>query len=318
MLKFVQKTALAGAVMLAAGAAVAGDYPAKPIEVIVGFEASGGTDVMARTVAPFIEKYLGNGASVVIKNVPGASGQIGVTQAAHATPDGYTLGTFNLPGMMARTIDRKSDYDVDSFTYLANIVNDPNVIVTSKASGLDTLDKLIAEAKANPGSVTVGMSSLGGDDHFALIKLQKLTGADFTIVPFKGSAPARTALLGGHVAMGILNISEVAEFQDQLNVLGIALDKRSEFAPDLPTFKEQGLDLVNGAMRGFIAPAGLPDDARNKLEAAFLKLKDDPAFLKAMKDTANPVDVVTGDDFKAMTKDIYDLAKGVWETTPWN
>jgi len=318
MLKFVQKTALAGAVMLAAGAAVAGDYPAKPIEIIVGFEAGGGTDVMARTVAPFIEKYLGNGASVVIKNVPGASGQIGVTQAAHATPDGYTLGTFNLPGMMARTIDRKSDYDVDSFTYLANIVNDPNVIVTSKASGLDTLDKLIAEAKANPGSVTVGMSSLGGDDHFALIKLQKLTGADFTIVPFKGSAPARTALLGGHVAMGILNISEVAEFQDQLNVLGVALDKRSEFAPDLPTFKEQGLDLVNGAMRGFIAPAGLPDDARNKLEAAFLKLKDDPAFLKAMKDTANPVDVVTGDDFKAMTKDIYDLAKGVWETTPWN
>ncbi|SHN16579.1 Bug family tripartite tricarboxylate transporter substrate binding protein [Roseibium suaedae] len=318
MLKFISKAVLAGTVLLAAGAAEAADYPDKPIEVIVGFDAGGGTDVMARTVAPFIEKYLGDGASVVIKNVPGASGQIGVTQAANAAPDGYTLGTFNLPGMMARTIDRKSDYDLDSFTYLANVVNDPNVIVTSKASGLDTLDKLIAEAKANPGSVTVGMSSLGGDDHFALIKLQNLIGTEFTIVPFKGSAPARTALMGGHVAMGILNISEVAKFRDQLNVLGVALNKRSDFAPDLPTFKEQGLDLVNGAMRGFIAPAGLPDDAKSKLEMAFSKLKDDPDFLKAMKDTANPVEVVTGDDFKAMTKDIYDLAKKVWETTPWN
>ncbi|TZG32479.1 tripartite tricarboxylate transporter substrate binding protein [Agrobacterium sp. B1(2019)] len=319
MLNLIKKTtALAAAAMLTACPVIAADYPKKPIEVIVGFEAGGGTDVMARTVAPFIEKYLGNGASLVIKNVPGASGQIGVTEAAHATPDGYTLGTFNLPGMMARTIDRKADYDVDGFTYLANVVNDPNVIVTSKASGFDTLDKLITEAKANPGAITVGMSSLGGDDHFALIKLQNLLKTEFTIVPFKGSAPARTALLGGHVAMGILNISEVAEFQDQLNVLGVALDKRSQFAPDMPTFKEQGLDLVNGAMRGFIAPAGLPDDARTKLMDAFAKLKDDPEFLKAMKNTANPVEVVTGDDFKAMTKDIHDLAKGVWETTPWN
>ncbi len=120
---------------------------------------------------------------------------------------------------MARTIDRTSAYDVDSFTYLANVVNDPNVIVTTKGGEIDTIDKLIAEAIAHPGEVTVGMSSLGGDDHFMLIKLQQLTGAEFTIVPFSGSAPARTALMGGHVTMGILNVSEVAEFQEELNVL---------------------------------------------------------------------------------------------------
>lgn len=318
MLKFLRKTALTGAMVLVAGTAFAADYPEKPIEVIVGYSAGGGTDVMARTAAPFIEKYLGEGASLVVKNMPGASGQIGVTAAASADPDGYTLGTFNLPGMMARTIDRKADYDADSFTYLANVVNDPNVIVTSKASGLDTLDKLLEEAKANPGSITVGMSSLGGDDHFALIKLQNLTGTEFTIVPFKGSAPARTALMGGHVAMGILNISEVAEFQDSLNVLGVATNERSEFAPDLPTFKEQGLELVNGSMRGFIAPAGLPADVQEKLLAAFEQLKDDPDFLKAMKETANPVEVVTGDDFKALTIDLHALAQDVWEKTPWN
>lgn len=317
MLKLMQKTALTGALILAAGAALA-EYPEKPIEVIVGFDAGGGTDVMARTAAPFIEKYLGEGASLVVKNVPGASGQIGITETAASDPDGYTLGTFNLPGMMARTIDRESAYDADSFTYLANVVNDPNVIVTSKKSGLDTLDKLLEEAKANPGAVTVGMSSLGGDDHFMLIKLQNQTETEFTIVPFSGSAPARTALMGGHVAMGILNISEVAEFQEELNVLGVAQAERSPFAPDLPTFKEQGLDLLNGSMRGFVAPAGLPADVEAKLLDAFSKLSSDQEFLDAMAATANPVEVVTGADFKALTQDLHDLAQGVWDKNPWN
>jgi tripartite-type tricarboxylate transporter receptor subunit TctC len=118
--------------------------------------------------------------------------------------------------------------------------------------------------------------------------------------------------------MGILNISEVAEFQDQLNVLGVATKERSPFAPDLPTFQEQGLNLVNGSMRGFIAPAGLPEDVQAKLIDAFTQLSTDQEFLDAMAATANPVEVVTGADFKQLTSDLYDLAKGVWETSPWN
>jgi tripartite-type tricarboxylate transporter receptor subunit TctC len=316
MFKYLKKSALAGAMIMVAGAALA-EYPEKPIQLIVGFSAGGGTDVMARNAAPFIEKYLGEGATIVVKNVPGASGQIGVTEVANAAPDGYTLGTYNLPGMMARTLDRKADYNADSFTYLANVVNDPNVIVTSKDSGLDTFDKLIAAAKADPGAITVGMSSLGGDDHFALTKLQNMTGTEFTIVPFRGSAPARTALLGGHVAMSILNISEVADFQDQINVLGVAQAERSEFAPDVPTFKEQGLELINGSMRGFVAPAGLPKDVEAKLLDALRQLAGDAEFLKAMKATANPVEVVVGEDFKALNADTLELAKSVWEKTPW-
>jgi tripartite-type tricarboxylate transporter receptor subunit TctC len=317
MFRYFQTSVLAAALTLASGAAMA-QYPEKPVSVVVGFSAGGGTDVMARTTAPFIEKYLGEGASLVVKNVPGASGQIGITEVASADADGYTLGTYNLPGMMARTLDREADYRADSFTFLANVVNDPNVIVTSKKGDLDTLDKLLAEAKANPLAVTVAMSSLGGDDHFALNKLQNLTGTEFTIVPFKGSAPARTALMGGHVAMAILNISEVANFRDELNVLGVAKAERSEFAPNLPTFREQGLDLVNGSMRGFVAPDGLPEDVKAKLLDAFGQLAEDPEFLKAMKETANPVEVVVGDDFKTLNAEVYDLAKQVWETTPWN
>jgi tripartite-type tricarboxylate transporter receptor subunit TctC len=292
-------------------------YPSKPITIIVGFAAGGGTDVMARTAAPFIEKYLGNGASVVIKNVPGASGQIGITELAKAKPDGYTLGTFNLPGMMARTVDRKSQYSHTSFTYIANVVNDPNVIVTAKASGIDSIQKLVAEAKKQNGAMTVGMSSLGGDDHFALLKLQKMSQANFNIVPFKGSAPARTAVMGGHVNMGIFNISEVAKFQDELNVLGIAQDQRSSFATNVPTFKEQGVNLINGSLRGIVAPKGLPAAIEAKLIQAFEKSAKDPEFIKAMQATANPVEMVTGKAFESLTKDYYELAKQTWETQPW-
>ena len=318
MFKAFAKVTFAGAMLMAIGTGAAlAEYPEKPIEVIVGYSAGGGTDVMARTTMPFIEKYLGKGASIVVKNMPGASGQIGVTKVATSKPDGYTLGTFNLPGMMARTIDRKADYSADSFTYLANVVNDPNVIVTSKGTGIGTMEKLIKKAKAEPGAVTVGMSSLGGDDHFALIKLQQLTGTEFTIVPFKGSAPARTAVMGGHVIMGIFNVSEVAKFKGELNILGVAQATRSEFAPNVPTFKEQGLDLINGSMRGVVAPKGLPKEVEAKLINAFKMAAKDPEFLKAMNATANPVDVVTGDDFKALTNKLYDLAKGVWKATPW-
>jgi len=316
MFDTIKKPLIAGVMMLGATAALA-DYPESPIEVIVGYSAGGGTDVMARTVAPFLERYLGEGASIVVENMPGASGQIGVTEAANSAPDGYTLGTYNLPGMMARTLDREATYSAESFTFLANVVNDPNVIVTSLDSGIETLDALIAAAQADPGAITVAMSSLGGDDHFALVKLQNLTETEFTVVPFSGSAPARTALLGGHVTMGILNVSEVANFEGELNILGVAQAERSRFAPDVPTFMEQGLDLVNGSMRGFIAPRGLPEDVEEALLEAFRHLATDEEFIQAMADTANPVEVVVGDDFEALNAEILGLATEVWETTPW-
>lgn len=293
------------------------DFPERKIDVIVGYAAGGGTDVMARTVAPFLEKYLGNDATVVVKNVPGASGQIGITAVAHADPDGYTIGTYNLPGMMARTLDRDADYDADSFTYLANVVDDPNVIVTPRNSEIDTMDELVAAARERDGAVTVSMSSLGGDDHFFLIRLSEETDAEYTIVPFSGSAPARSALMGGHVTMGIINLSEVVNFRDELNVLGIATRERSELLEGVPTFIEQGYDLINGSLRGFVAPAGLPDEVESRLITAFENLYEDPAFRGAMLNSGNPVNLTTGDDFQALNAEQLELAERVWEHAAW-
>ena len=291
------------ALALSSGPVMAQTYPGQDIEMLVGFSAGGGTDVMARTLEPFLEKYIGDGANIVIKNIPGASGQIAVTQVAEARPDGYTIGTYNLPGVMARTLDRDAGYTADSFTYLANVVDDPNVIVVPSSSDIQTMEQLIEEAKAEAGAVTLGISGLGGDDHFAFIALQEATGAEFTMVPFGSSAPTRTALMGGHVAAGILNVSEVAGFEDSIRVLGISSEERSDYLPDVPTLKSQGIDVVNGSMRGFVAPAGLSDEVQAKLIEAFRKTFDDPEFQKAMRQTSNPTRLSVGEEFLLLRYD---------------
>lgn len=311
-----KKYILALAACLAAGAAQA-QYPEKPIEIVVGYSAGGGTDVMARTVGRYLEKALGPDASVVVKNEPGAGGQIGFTKVAQAKPDGYTLGTFNLPTALALTYDRKADYNADSFTYLANFVNDPNTVVVAATSPYKTLDQFLAAAKDAPGAITVGLSSLGGNDHFSALLMQKATDAEFTLVPFKGAAQARTALLGGHVAAGTMALSQTTKFADQLRVLAVLSEERSPFAPDVPTAKEQGYDVEMGSMRGIVAPAGLDPAVKQKLETALSAVNANPDFQKMMRDQGNPMAYAQGDDFRVLATQQANVAERIWQTTPW-
>ncbi|MCB1971688.1 MAG: tripartite tricarboxylate transporter substrate binding protein [Geminicoccaceae bacterium] len=293
------------------------EYPEKPIEIVVGYSAGGGTDVMARTVAQFLEKELGEGAAVVVKNMPGAGGQIGFTEVASADPDGYTLGTFNLPAALALTYDRDADYDVDSFTYLANFVQDPNTIVVSATSDFQTLDDLIAAAKQDPGAITVGLSSLGGNDHFAANMMEQAAGVEFTLVPFKGASMARTAIMGGHVAAGTMTLSQTTSFPDELRVLAILDDERSTFRPDVPTASEQGYDIEMSSLRGIVGPAGLSPDVTERLLQALSAVNDNAEFQSMMAEQGNPLAFVAGDAFADVAKVQNSVAQTIWEETPW-
>lgn len=293
------------------------EFPEKPIEIIVGYSAGGGTDVMARTVSKFLETALGENASVVVKNKPGAGGQIGFTKVASAKPDGYTLGTFNLPAALALTNDRDADYNVDSFTYLANFVEDPNTIVVRADSEFDTLDAFLAAAKVEPGAITVGLSSLGGNDHFAANLIVQASGAEFTIVPFKGAALARTALMGGHVAAGTMTMSQTMAFQADIKVLAVLADKRSAFRPNVPTAKELGYDVKMSSLRGIVAPAGLEPKIVKRLQAALVKVNENPEFQKMMAKQGNPISFKVGDDFANVAIQQNSVAKTIWEELPW-
>lgn len=306
---------LCAAALVGAAPALA-EYPEKPIEIIVGYSAGGGTDVMARTVGKFLEKYLG-GASVVIKNVPGAGGQIGFTQVAAAKPDGYTLGTFNLPTALALTYDRKADYNVNSFTYLANFVEDPNTVVVKKDSKFKSLTDLIKAAKAAPDSITVGLASLGGNDHFSAIMIEKATGTKFTLVPFKGAALARSAIIGGHVVAGTMTLGQTTAYKDDLNVLAVLSEKRSPFRPDVPTAKELGIDVQMSSLRGIVGPAGIPAPVAKRLQTALAAVNADPEFQAVMAKQGNPIVFIEGDAFAKVAQKQSAIAGEIWKKTPW-
>ena len=310
-----KRIAIASILTLAGAMPALAEYPEKPVEIIVGYAAGGGTDVMARTIAQFLETELGG--SVVVKNEPGAGGQIGFTNTAKAKPDGYTLGTFNLPAAFALTLDRNAGYDTGSFTYLANFVDDPNTVVVAADSPYQTLDDLIAAATEAPGAITMGLSSLGGNDHFAAIMLQDDTGSEFTLVPFKGAALARTALMGGHIAAGTMALSQTTGFGDEMRVLAVLSDERSEFAPDVPTAAEQGVDIRMSSLRGIVAPAGLDPEVQDKLETALERVNEDPEFQEMMKSQGNPIRFLAGQDYAATAQEQADVAADIWNTTPW-
>ncbi len=293
------------------------EYPEKPIEVIVGYSAGGGTDVMARTVAKYLEKELGDGRSVVVKNKPGAGGQIGFTAVAEASPDGYTLGTFNLPAALALTYDREASYNIDSFTYLANFVEDPNTVTVAASSPYKTLDELLKAAKADPRSITLGLSALGGNDHFSANLLSSTSGAEFTLVPFKGASNSRTAIMGGHVSAGTLTLGQTKNFPNELRVLAVLSDKRSPFAPNVPTAKELGYDIKMSSLRGIVAPAGLDKKIADKLRNALKAVNANPDFQKKMKEQGNPLSFVSGEDYANVARKQDNVAKTTWEKTPW-
>ena len=309
-----KRTLTALALALTATTALA-EYPEKPVEVIVGYSAGGGTDVMARTVAQFLEKEL-NG-SVVVKNMPGAGGQIGFTEVAKAAPDGYTLGTFNLPAALALTHDRDADYDVNSYTYLANFVEDPNTITVAASSPFQTLGELLDAAKADPGAITLGLSSLGGNDHFGANMIAAAAGAEFTLVPFKGASNARTAIMGGHVAGGTMTLGQTTNFPDELRVLAVLAGERSPFRPDVPTAKELGFDVQMSSLRGIVAPAGMDEAMADQLRAALTAVNANPDFQAMMAEQGNPIAFMVGDDFAATAAKQDGVAAQIWADTPW-
>lgn len=299
------------------GTVAASEYPSKPINMIVGYSAGGGTDVMARTIASHLETYLGEDASVVVRNSPGAGGQIGFTKVAAADPDGYTLGTMNLPAALALTYDREADYDAKSFTWLASFVSDPNTLVVPANSEITSVETLISTARENPGMLTVGLSGLGGNDHFAAIQFAQAANIELNPVPFSGAAMARTSIMGGHVAMGTMAFSQTVGFEEDLRVLAVFADERLAQAPDVPTAKELGFDVEMGSFRGLVAPADLPDDIRETLMSALLKLAEDADFLAAMKKQGSPVQFTPSADYEALAKAQDEAAKHIWEETPW-
>lgn len=305
---------------LASAAAIGAAHAAwpndKPIEVVVAFAPGGSTDVMARAMQPFLEKELG--AKLVIVNKPGASGEIAYTYLSQAKPDGYTFSFINTPGFLSMQVQRKLRYDPATIRPVARIVDDPTAFVVKNDSPLKTLKDVVDRAKASPGAVSVGSSGVGTDDHLATILLEQAGGVKLTHVPFPGAGETRTALLGDHITIGGLNISEFAG-ADQGSVRPLAHfgDQRSPAAPDVPTAQEQGFEVFMSSERGIAAHRDIPADARTKFSDAVKRVVDDPAFREQAKRLALPLAYLSGEEWEKQMPTRLRAFQEIWNKTPW-
>lgn len=296
----------------------AADYPDRPIDVIVAFSPGGGTDVAARTIEPFIEKYLEQ--DLVILNKPGAGGEVGFSLLASSDPDGYTLGFINLPAMFAYSYTRETAYNPQSFAAVANLVYDPGIFAVRADSQFETLEQLIEYGKQNPGALPIGTSgSVGSSEHLAILQVESATGSKFSHVPFGATAPLRTALLGGHIPVAAFNLSEAVEYQAEgdLRILGVMAEERSASAPDVPTFIESGIDVISGSSRGLAFPAGTPEEVIAMVADAVARAMDDPEYIAKAKAAGVPLHFLSPDDYAVFLRRTSDSLDKAWKASPW-
>ncbi len=258
-----------------AGAAMAQNYPARPIRMIVGFPPGGGTDVMARIVGQKLSDALGQ--QVIVENRPGAGGNIAAELTAKAPADGYTLMMGHVaPMAIAPSLYPKLAYDpARDFAPISFVASSPNILVVNPSVPVKDVRTLIALAKTQPGRLKFASSGAGTIQHLAAESFQQAAGAEMLHVPYKGSGQAVIDLMAGVVDMNFDATPSVINFvkQGKLRALAVTSAKRSALVPDLPTLAESGLTGFDfNTWWGLFAPAGTPRDVVKRLNVEVVKL----------------------------------------------
>jgi tripartite-type tricarboxylate transporter receptor subunit TctC len=266
--------ALACVVAAFAPMAQAGDaYPDRPLKMVAPYEPGGGVDLMARMVAQHLGQEIGQ--PVVVENRAGVGGAIGTRYVATAPPDGYTLLLASTsPIVIAPHLVKDTGYDPEKdLTPVSLIANVPALLVVRPDAPFKNLAELIARAKAEPGKYTVSSSGIGGTAHLAMQLMKMMAGVDLLHVPFKGTGPAITAVMGGEVTMTFTDIISGLKFvqSGQLRALAITGDQRSALLPDVPTAAETIPGYEAGVWYAVFAPAHTPPATVDRLNAALLR-----------------------------------------------
>jgi len=268
-----------------AGAALAQDYPNKPVRLIVPFPAAGATDIVARLVASELSKTWGQ--TIIVENRTGASGVIGSEAVARSAPDGYTLllGTL-AANVMAHLLRDKVPYGRDAFTPITILASTPNLLLANSSIPVKTLKELTDYARANPGKVRYGSAGIGLSGHLGVALYAYEAKIDLSHVPYRGSSPSVEAFAKGEVELSLALVPESANAMKTtqgIKPLALAADKRSPIFPDTPTFAELGYPKVQVyALSGLMAPKGTPQPIIDKISRDTIAVLKDPAIRERM------------------------------------
>ena len=269
---------------------IAQNFPSKPVRIVVPFPPGGGTDVVARTVAPKMQEILGQ--TVLVENRAGAGGNIGTEYVAKSPADGYTLVVASAATAINHTLAKNPGWDLNrDFAPVVLLVLNQSLLAAHPSVPVSNVRELIALAKAKPGQVTFASYGNGSSAHLIGELFKMMAGVDMLHVPYKGAAPAVNDLLGGQVNILFADVAAILPHvkAGKVKALGIGSAKRFSGLPDVPTIAEAGVPgFEGGGFLGLVAPAGTPHDVVNTLNAAALKSLAAPEVNERLNALASP------------------------------
>lgn len=288
----------------------AADFDCDTAKLIVPWKPGGGTAVIFNIFEKVIND-MGAKPRIQVVTVPGQGGNKGAKEAAKAKPDGCTLFAIHQSAITSY-LNGRIDFHYDGLETVALLTSTPDIVGAAKDVPWKTLDDMVKAAKAAPGTIPTG-ATFGSTSQFMWLILEDKTGVKFKYVPFDGTRERMTALLSGAIKLGTINVASGRKYMEtgELKAFGIADEKRSKHLPDLPTLKEQGVDMVFALKRGVMAPKGTPKDKIEHWAQVFKKASEDPGLRKQMDAKGTDVKWVGPADYRSWANNTFDQYKKI-------